>query len=89
MGIRLCLALVAGLTVAALLVPVTQGATAPQQSAAGRVPSTLGSPDPRDTAALGAVPAAYSAKLNPAGLVPSTLGSPDPRDTALGGVFPV
>jgi hypothetical protein len=67
MGIRLCLALVAGLTVAALLVPVTQGATAPQQSAAGRVPSTLGSPDPRDTAALGAVPAAYSAAQNPEG----------------------
>ncbi len=89
MGIRLCVALVAGLTVTALLVPATQGAAAPQRYAAGLVPSTLGSPDPRDTAALGAVPAAYRGELNPAGLVPSTLGSPDPRDTALGGVFPV
>jgi hypothetical protein len=58
MGIRLCLALVAGLTVTALLVPATQGATAPQRYAAGLVPSRLGSPDPRDTAALDAIPAA-------------------------------
>jgi hypothetical protein len=88
MGIRLCLALVAGLTVTALLVPATQGAAAPQRYAAGLVPSTLGSPDPRDTAALGAVPA-YRGELNPAGLVPSTLGSPDPRDTALDVISPV
>ena len=89
MSIRLCLAFVAGLTVTALLVPATQAATAQKQYAAGLVPSTLGSPDPRDTAALGAVPAAFSLEQNPAGLVPSTLGSPDPRDTALGGVFAV
>jgi len=79
---RLCLALVAGLTVTPLLVPATQGATAPERYTAGLVPSTLGSPDPRDTATLDAVRAALSVELNPAGLVPSTLGSPDPRDTA-------
>lgn len=82
MGIRLCLALVAGLTVTALLVPATQGVTAPQQYAAGLVPSTLGSPDPRDTATLYTVPAALRVEQNPARLVPSTLGSPDPRRTA-------
>jgi hypothetical protein len=71
MGIRLCLALVAGLTVTALLVPATQGATAPQRYAAGFVPSRLGSPDPRDTAALDAIPAALTVVQNPAGLVPS------------------
>lgn len=43
MSIRLCLAFVAGLTVTALLVPATQGATAQKQYAAGLVPSTLGS----------------------------------------------
>jgi hypothetical protein len=50
---------VAGLTVTVLLVPATQGATHQKQYAAGLVPSTLGSPDPRDTAALDAIPAAY------------------------------